>query len=305
MKYDRLLHSKIAGSRFFLFSRSTSTLISVLSILFTVGCVSEQVQPSSNPTGFPALCPPGTVEVMLLGTYHFANPGLDAVNPNVDDMLAPRRQTELDELAVRFAAWQPQQIAVEAPFEEAADWQSRYESYQAGTLSPSRNEIVQIGFRLADRLGHKSVYPIDYPMRIGNDSIQALYERRPEFQAREDSIITIMQATMDSLDVVRQVTSVIEHLHNANSEEGLRGGNSFGMFGALMPAGEAENYGGPLVISRWYERNIRMVHHLHRVHRSGTKRILVLVGSGHVPPMLNILNEDPKFCPVSPLPYLY
>jgi hypothetical protein len=277
-----------------------------LLITLLPACVpSQRIQPAGlSPTGFTAVCPSGTVEVMLLGTFHFANPGQDAVNPNVDDMRVSRRQAELEDLATRLAAWQPQQLAVEAPFEEATEWQSRYDRYGAGTLPPSRHEIVQIGFRLAHRLGHARVYPIDHHMRIGNDSIAALFERRPELQAREKSITARMQATMDSVDAVRLSTSVIEHLRHTNSEAGLRGGNSFGMFGALMPAGEGGNYGGPQVIARWYERNIRMVHHLHRIHQPGTERILVVVGSGHVPPMRNILDEDPRFCPVSPLRYL-
>jgi hypothetical protein len=39
------------------------------------------------PTGFPARCAPSEVQVMLLGTYHFANPGLDEVKQHVDDVL--------------------------------------------------------------------------------------------------------------------------------------------------------------------------------------------------------------------------
>lgn len=259
---------------------------------------------SPTPTGFPAACAPGEIEVMLLGTYHFANPGQDAVNAKIDDMLAPKRQAELEDLATRLARWQPQQIAVEAPFEDAADWQSMYERYRAGTLKPNRNEIVQVGFRLADRLNHAAIYPIDYPMRIGDDSVAALYKRRPDLKAAEDSFLALMQARTDSADAVRELTTVIEHLRQANSEEGLHGGNSLGMFGALMPAGEGNNYGGPQVLAKWYDRNIRMVHHLHRIHQSGTERILVVVGSGHVPPMRNLLDEDPRFCPVTPLSYL-
>ena len=257
-----------------------------------------------TPTGFPAACAPGEVEVMLLGTYHFANPRQDAVNPDIDDMLAPKRQTELEDLAGRLARWQPQQVAVEGQFEDAAAWQSRYGRYRAGTLEPSRNEIVQIGFRLAHRLNHPAVYPIDYQMRIGNDSIGALYERRPDLQAMGDSIQAILQARTDSADAVRESTTVTQHLRQINSEEGLHGGNSFAMFGALMPAGEGANYGGPQVLAKWYDRNIRMVHHLHRIQQPGTERILAIVGSGHVPPMRNLLDEDPRFCPVSPLPYL-
>lgn len=256
------------------------------------------------PTGFPAACAPGEVQVMLLGTYHFDNPGQDDVNPKIDDMLVPRRQAELEELAVRLARWQPEQIAVEVPFSDSAAWRAAYERYRAGTLRPNRGEVVQVGFRLAHRLGHPAVYPIDHHMRIGNDSIGALYGRRPEMRAMGDSIQAILRARTDSGDAVRPSTSVIQHLREGNSEAGLHGGNSFGMFGAMMPVGEGGNYGGPEVIARWYERNIKMAHHLHRVLRPGTRRILAIVGSGHVPPIRNILDEDPRFCPVSPLPYL-
>src|SRR5689334_20178334 len=50
---------------------------------------STAAQPTTEaPTGFPARCDPAEVQVMLLGTYHFANPGRDAVKQKVDDVLA-------------------------------------------------------------------------------------------------------------------------------------------------------------------------------------------------------------------------
>ena len=76
------------------------------------------------------------------------------------------------------------------------------------------------------------------------------------------------------------------------------------MFGSMLAAGEGANRGGPQLLARWYERNIIMVHNLTRVLRPDTRRVLVVVGSGHVPAMRNVLHESPDFCPVSPLPYL-
>jgi CTP:molybdopterin cytidylyltransferase MocA len=76
------------------------------------------------------------------------------------------------------------------------------------------------------------------------------------------------------------------------------------MFGSMLAAGQGGNRGGPQLLARWYERNIIMAHNLTRVLRPGTRRVLVVVGSGHVPPMRNVLHESPDFCPVSPLPYL-
>jgi hypothetical protein len=83
-------------------------------------------------------------------------------------------------------------------------------------------------------------------------------------------------------------TTVVEHLRAFNGDDALHRGNARRMFGTYLPGGEGANYGGPLLLARWYERNIRMAHHLVRALRPGTRRVLVLVGAGHVPPLRNI-----------------
>jgi hypothetical protein len=256
---------------------------------------------SLRPTGFPAGCAPGTIEVMLVGTYHFAGSATDAVETPAADILSPQRQRELELLTDRLASWRPDQVAVEWPYLRADTTHARYQRYLEGTLTESRNEVVQLGFRLARTLGHATVHPIDHQMSIGNDSLRPLLERRPEFQARVDSLMAIFRARADSTRAWHERTTLIEHLIAANSEAGLRNGNSLGMFGSWLAAGEGTNYGGPQLLARWYERNFMMAHHLTRTVAPGTRRILVLVGSGHVPPLRNILDESPAFCPVSPL----
>jgi hypothetical protein len=258
----------------------------------------------ARPTGFPAECSASEVQVMLLGTYHFANPGRDAIKQNVDDVLVPHRQRELEDLVQRLARWEPDQIAVEWPYAFADSTRARYDRYKAGTLAPSRNEVVQVGFRLAARLGHPTVYPIDHPMPIGNDSVSAVFTRRPNLKRASDSLMRSMQTLADSEAVRMRGTTIVQHLRDANTDEALHAGNSLGMFGTLLPAGDGDNYGGPQVLAKWYERNIRMAHHLTRVLRPGTDKVLLIVGSGHVPPLRNVLDESPQFCPVSPLPYL-
>jgi hypothetical protein len=286
-------------------------LVAILAATWACACAQraheERVTPVERPampTGFPARCHPDEIEVLLLGIYHMDNPGLDAVKTEVDDVLAPSRQAELDSLVRRLAKWRPDQVAVEWPLTFADSTRSRFERYTAGTLSPSRNEVVQIGFRLAKQLGHATVYPIDHPMPIGNDSIGPLFDRRPDLKRAADSVTAVLQARADSVAPLRRRQSVIEQLREANSERALRRGNSEGMFGALLPAGEGGNYGGPQVLARWYERNIRMGHNLYRSLRPTTRRVIVIVGSGHVPPLRNLLDEAPQFCPVSPLPFL-
>jgi hypothetical protein len=258
-----------------------------------------------RPTGFPPACAPGEVEVMLLGTYHFANPGRDVIKQEFDDVLLPKRQSELDSLAQRLAEWHPDRISIEWPWSSFDSTQARYARFRAGTLAQSRNEVVQLGFRLAHRLSHPAVYPIDDDSFLDlNDSLRAVDERRPEFKRTRDSITAVLQATADSMNVWMRGTTITEHLWSMNTDNALHGGNSLGMFGGYLASGEGGNYGGPQFLAKWYERNFNMAHNLTRILKPGVRRILVIVGSGHVPPLRNILDEAPQFCPVSALSYL-
>jgi hypothetical protein len=242
---------------------------------------------------------------MLLGTYHFANPGRDVIKQNFDDVLLPARQDQLADLARRLAEWRPDRIAVEWPWSSTDSLAARYARYRAGTLPPTRNEVVQIGFRLAERLGHGAVFPIDDDSFLDyNDSLKALYARRPEFKRAADSVVAILQKRADSTNAWMRRTTIIEHLRALNTDEALHGNNSLGMFGGYLAAGEGANYGGPHFLAKWYERNFAMAHNLTRILSPEVRRILVIVGAGHVPPLRNILDEAPQFCPVTPLPLL-
>lgn len=280
-------------------------LLSCLAILSLIGVAALHAQSPTRPTGFPAQCARGEVRVMLLGTYHFANPGRDVVKQDIDDVLQPKRQGELDALAARLAAWKPDRIAVEWPYSETDTLRARYAAYLAKTLPPNRNEVIQVGFRLASRLGHDAVFPIDDDSYLDlNDSLKAIDQRRPEFKRTRDSISAVLQARAKTQNAWMRTTTIREHLQRLNSDDALHNGNSLGMFGGYLQAGEGQNYGGPQFLTQWYARNLDMAHNLTRLLQPEVKRILVVVGSGHVPPLRNLLDEAPQFCPVSPLSYL-
>jgi hypothetical protein len=281
-------------------------MLPLRSIGLAVMCTATlQAQMPDRPTGFPAACGQGEVQVMILGTYHFANPGRDVIKQDIDDVLQPKRQAELEDLVTRLASWKPDRIAVEQPFSRTDTVRARYARYLANTLAPSRNEVVQIGFRLASQLGHKAVYPIDDDSFLYlNDSLKAVDRRRPEFKQARDSVDAVLQKAALATNAWMRTTTIREHLLRLNSDEALHGGNSLGMFGGYLQAGEGQNYGGPQFLAQWYARNFDMAHNLTRMLRPDVRRILVIVGSGHVPPLRSLLDEAPQFCPVSPLSLL-
>ena len=273
--------------------------------LLLMGAGALRAQTVDRPTGLPVTCAPAEVQVMLLGTYHFANPGRDVIKQDIDDVLDPKRQAELEDLVSRLASWKPDRIAVEQPISRTDTVRARYARYLEKTLAPNRNEVVQIGFRLASRLGHDSVYPIDDDSDLDlNDSLKAVYLRRPELTRTRDSLTAVLQREGDTTNAWMRTTTIREHLLRANGDEALHRGNSLGMFGTYLPAGEGQNYGGPQFLTQWYSRNLNMAHNLTRMLRPGVKRILVIVGTGHVMPLRSLLDEAPQFCPVSPLSIL-
>ncbi|MDE0013543.1 MAG: hypothetical protein OXU36_20545 [Candidatus Poribacteria bacterium] len=51
--------------------------------------------------------------LMILGSGHLANWGADRINYRMDDVLAPKRQSELQQLAEQLAQFKPTKITVE------------------------------------------------------------------------------------------------------------------------------------------------------------------------------------------------
>jgi hypothetical protein len=98
-------------------------------------------------------------EVLVLGVYHMSNPGHDIFNMHADDVLAPRRQQEIAELAEVLRKFKPTKIAVE--HDSQGKLNARYEKYLAGNYVLTANETDQIGLRLAKELGHITIYAVD------------------------------------------------------------------------------------------------------------------------------------------------
>ena len=107
--------------------------------------------------------------VMVLGMVHTANPGRDLVNKEFDDVLAAQRQREFDACIEKLARFQPTKIAVEWTFNEQDILDREYQVYLENAGSSHRNEIHQVGFRLAARLEHPCLYAVDSHDQEGLD----------------------------------------------------------------------------------------------------------------------------------------
>src|SRR5688572_12447262 len=128
-------------------------------ILMSAVVVAGQARAGAPTSGQTDPAAAGRAEVLVLGVYHMANPGRDLFNTQADDVLTPKRQAEMRQLLEVLKRFRPTKIAV-----ESSPWGKRpqeYAAYVAGKHELTRNEIEQIGFRLAKELGHATIYPVD------------------------------------------------------------------------------------------------------------------------------------------------
>lgn len=100
--------------------------------------------------------------VLLLGTFHFQDCGLDQYKPRFGfDVFSERRQSEIADVVVRLAAYAPTKVAVERRAEEQQELDESYTAYVRGKFAPPADEVYQIGFRVAELVGHERVYGVN------------------------------------------------------------------------------------------------------------------------------------------------
>lgn len=265
---------------------------------------------------------PEQVEVVLLGTYHMDEPELDEVNVSTDDVLAEERQRELEVLISHLERAAPDVVAVERPAERAETVNDLFRRYRDGELAydeehelasphPERDEtvkeghseVVQIGFRLADRLGHDRVVPVDVPEMLGTSSDFEDLEAAGVDTTPKINVPRIDTDELEATDEERLANSTLTAYHRFVNEEAALHAND-GMFDQFLRYGDGDNYAGPDALAKWYRRNLRMIHNVWRAVDGDTERVLLVVGSGHVHVLRHLLTEFPQFCPASALPYL-
>lgn len=228
-------------------------------------------------------------EVLVLGVYHMANPGQDVFNTQADDVLAPGRQEEIARLVEVLERFEPTKIAVEAEFNDDAVTR-RYEEYTAGEYELTRNEIDQIGYRLARRLGHETVYPVDvdgeFPFPRLRD-YAAANDRMQEFNALMDDI----RETVEAQSAYLESHTVLETLLYMNADEKVA--ESVGFYYRQTHLGEPWNWAGADLVASWFRRNIRIHSNVAGLVDSPDERVLVIFGAGHLGWLRQNVVNDP------------
>jgi hypothetical protein len=239
------------------------------------------------------------VKVLLLGCFHFDNPGLDVAKFEDANIMSPTRQKEVAEVVEKLKAFKPDKIFVEYPTQLQSRLDSSYASYLAGKKELTASETHQLGFRLAKQLNHTKLYAID--------------ERSTEFPM--DSLVKVLMANQQfgmlqyikqSIDSIqndfngRLKTQTIRELliegNNANTKAFQVGG-----YFEFLKAGDLSNHVGSYLTSEWWRRNMMIYGNLQKCLSGKEERVLVIFGSGHTALLEEMMkyNKQIEIVPVA------
>jgi hypothetical protein len=228
--------------------------------------------------------------VLLLGSYHMANPNRDAFNIQADDVLTPQRQSEMLACVERLTRFQPTRVALEVSADQADALNNQYQQYLMGAFTLPPDEWYQLGFRVAAALQHERVYPIDWNEGTGDsgpDPIAFAQAHQPELYQQ---IMAASQRDVDETQARMATASISELLCWQNELDTLQA--SHRIYLMLSCIGMGKQYVGVEWVKGWYERNLKIFANLTRIVTSPQDRILVIYGAGHIPLLAQFIQDS-------------
>lgn len=231
-----------------------------------------------------------SIEVLTLGVFHFNFPNLDVEQIKASDqinVLEEKYQNEIRQIVEKLAKFKPTIIVIEDQPENQAMTDSLYNLYLQGKYELDRQEEEQIGYRLAKKMGLKTLYCVDewgdFDARIeklvsGNDTLE--YNKFVNYF--ENSIVP--NATPERL---YKTEGILAEFKQLNNPENIK--KSLGTYLTEPFRYESQKndfMGVKFETGRWFSRNLKIFRNIQRIPVSPDDKILVIFGASH----LNLLN---------------
>lgn len=278
--------------------------IFIVSFLSVIGCkqnsIKEKVGVSEKELKEFSFEP--IAQVMVAGTYHFAR-------EKETDVLSPENKQEIEKILAAFEKFQPTKVVLEIEPEHKNKLNEKYRKYRLGSFSIDTlpNEIYQLGFRLAHKMGHDSIYLFDDQTPFIGSLENFSFGKFNEYATQNDSSFTQKYipeiiSNFSFNDSLLKSLPLYERICLINSPQAQKI-NAQRMHMYEIRVGIGENWMGPDWLGHWYRRNIRMVGNLLKISDSGD-RLLVIVGDNHKWVLEDLMNYTPDLEVQSAYEYL-
>ncbi|MER2039073.1 MAG: DUF5694 domain-containing protein [Solibacillus sp.] len=227
------------------------------------------------------------MEILLLGTIHLEET-TDMVQLN-KEARNKFDEEQFEILTDDLAFFQPEQIFVEYPYKMQEQLDAQYKDFSLNGRPLQRNEIYQIGFRLASKLGQKKIYAVDWNEEIsGIKGLEAI---------TDEQSVTALQKLLQKTTVKMQTVSskiqtgnIVEFFKFINTAEQNLQDHQLYVDLMLLQDEVAFEW----VANYWYYRNLKIVQNIRKSIEQGTQKAVIIYGAGHNYLLQQMLQDDPQ-----------
>ena len=304
--------------------KNRNPLFTLLILSFIFGCHQAE-KTSSNSESSTA-----NKSAMLLGVYHFNNPGKDTHNMEIDDYFSDRRQKEIEEVVKALQEYQPTKIFVEFTSDNQHKLDSLYRLYLEDRITlkeiaGGKNEVYQIGFRLGKKLDGIEIRAIDHP---GNwlgpyadfiaDTLSLDYYKEnkinKEIQIKEQQNMFLANTVRENLTYLNEWKQIINN-HSYYNNVAIKVKDTLNVLFSYremlqeidglpyqLRSFDFNNIGIDLV-AEWYKRNLFIYRNIIENTQPNDK-VIIIFGSGHVRYLNQLLGDNSEFNLVKTNDYL-
>lgn len=243
-------------------------------------------------------------EVLLLGTYHFGGSTSDSIKVTNDNILSIKTQKELEVLLSKLEEFKPEKIYVENEHHQQMFWDSIYIEHKNGKELTIKNELYQIGIKLAARLNLKAgITCVDWQIKPEetfaekeygkflesmNNYYSSNYDTIPEIQSEYEEKILQEIKTFNTRIPSLELIDVFRTLNSKSYLDKM-------FYGNISSLLDIDQHKMNIV---WSQNNmIRNVNIYQNIIQDILKnkpmRVLILYGAGHIKALKDYLDAHP------------
>jgi hypothetical protein len=244
---------------------------------------------------------PKKTEVLTLGSFHFSFRNLDLIKISTEDqidVLESKYQKEIKDIVARIAKFKPTIIVIERDPAKQVKYDSLYNQYLMGKYNLGRDEVDQIGFRIAKMMKLKTLYCVnawgrDYevldPVLEGKDSL-ANKKFMDYFYKCADTVKQYFPQPVFKTKGIRA-----ELLQKNDPKNIMRDMGTYLIGTFKYETNDNEFFGPDFVTGWWFNRNLRIFRNIQKINAKPTDRILVIFGAGHMTLLNSFFEASPEY----------
>lgn len=243
---------------------------------------------------------PKSAQVAMLGTFHFSNPGQDAVKNKQMNVMSKDSQSYLEQLTNNISSqMKPNYVLVECSLGYQQKLDDKFNSYINNNTQLAVNEIYQLGFRIAKKSNAELVCFDERDVGWESEPLmQWLEQEQGDEKLAFDNFIKQITSEFDDLHKTLTLQDMLKYMNQPETDALNK---SFYMRTNHIGAGA--KFEGADSAASWWHRNFRMYANIQQVAQQNS-RVLVIAGQGHTAILRDLLKADPNRETMNILDYL-